>query len=70
MQLDGNTGDMNFLYPLIVPMSKDSVTIAILQSFSLIYVFFSTGIVFDHEYKLLKILANINPSGVPQFSSW
>ncbi len=36
MQLDGNAGDMNLLYPLIVAISKDAVARFILQPFSLI----------------------------------
>ncbi len=46
MQLDGNTGDMNLLYPLIVHISKNSAAFFILQSFSLMDVFSSVGIVF------------------------
>lgn len=70
MQLDGNTGDMNLLYPLIVPISKDSVAFFILQSFSLIDFFSSAGIVFYHGHHFLKILTYIRPSYIPQFSRW
>ncbi len=68
MQLDGNNGDMYLLYPLIVPIRKDSVTFLILQSFSLIVVFFSAGIVLYHGYHLIKIFFNIRPPCVPKFS--
>ena len=68
MQLDGIAGDMNLLYPLIVPISINSAAFLILQFFSLMDVFSSVGIVFYYGHHLLKINFYISPLCIPQLA--